>query len=67
MMPFEFFFESPVSEGDYDCLPQAITVNIDDRLEGHEEFYVTVNSSLSTPQGVEYDKSFLVIIADDGN
>ena len=65
MVPFEFFFASPVSEGDRHCLPQAITVKTDDRLEGQEGFYVTVNSSLSSPPGVYYGESFLVIITDD--
>lgn len=64
--PFEFFFESPVNETDENCLDVAVTIEIDDRLEGFEEFYVFVDSSLSTPQGVSYDESFLVIIKDNG-
>ncbi len=51
-------------EGDQDCLD--LTIEIDDFLEGHEEFYVTVNGSLSTPQDIEYGESFFVIIEDDG-
>lgn len=65
-MPFEFFFESPVTEGQMDCLDEAITIAIDNRLEGLEEFYVTVDMSQSTPPGVSYGESFLVIIKDDG-
>lgn len=48
------------------CLNEAITIAIDDRLEGLEEFYVVVDPSLSTPPGVRYGEEFLVIIKDDG-
>lgn len=48
------------------CLNEAITIAIDERLEGFEEFYIFVDRSLSTPPGVRYGEEFLVIIKDDG-
>lgn len=48
------------------CLDEAITIAIDERLEGFEEFYIFVDRSLSTPPGVRYGEEFLVIIKDDG-
>ena len=64
--PFEFFFPSPVYEGQSSTLSDAITMTIDDRVEQHEDFYILVNSSLTTPEGVIYDESFFVSIVDDG-
>ena len=66
LFPLEFFFEAPVVQGQEDCLDEAITIELDRRLEGVEIFYIVVNSSLSTPPGVRYGEDFLVLITDDG-